>query len=126
MVQAIRDDSTISLPVTEIVNIASRLSDEEFAVNHQDVRELVLREETLDEDELMELIDAPTSNALVNENKENKWVPNLDLQDVKKVLNLAEELELHANIQMGLVWFGWLVCWLSPKNKTFLSLDKIL
>lgn len=95
MVQAIQDDSTISLPVTEIVNIASRLSNEEFAVNHQDVRELVLREETLDEDELMELIDAPTSNALVNENKENKWVPNLDLQDVKKGLNLAKELELH-------------------------------
>ncbi|KAI4482109.1 hypothetical protein M0804_009128 [Polistes exclamans] len=64
MVQAIQDDSTISHPVTEIVNIASRLSDEEFAVNHQDVRELVLREETLDEDELMELIEAPTSNAL--------------------------------------------------------------
>lgn len=38
MVQAIQDESTISLPVTEIVNIASRLSDEEFAVNHQDVR----------------------------------------------------------------------------------------
>ncbi|KAF8789776.1 Tigger transposable element-derived protein 1 like protein [Argiope bruennichi] len=89
-VQAIQDDSTISLPVTEIVNIASRLSDEEFAVNHQDVRELVLGEETLDEEGLMELIDAPTSNALVNE-----WVPNLDLQDVKKGLNLAKELELH-------------------------------
>ncbi|GFR29440.1 tigger transposable element-derived protein 1 [Trichonephila clavata] len=42
MVQAIQDDSTISLPVTEIVNIASRLSDEEFAVNYQDVKELVL------------------------------------------------------------------------------------
>ncbi|KAI4478906.1 hypothetical protein M0802_014484 [Mischocyttarus mexicanus] len=41
MVQAIQDDSTISLPVTEIVNIASRLGDEEFAVNHQNVRELV-------------------------------------------------------------------------------------
>ncbi|GFV50362.1 hypothetical protein TNCV_2649291 [Trichonephila clavipes] len=64
MVQAIQDDSTISLPVTEIVNIASCLSDEEYAVNHQDVRELVLGEETLDEEELMELIDAPTSNAL--------------------------------------------------------------
>lgn len=60
MVEAIQDESTISLPVTEIVNIASRLSDEEFAVNHQDVRELVLGEETLDEEELMELIDAPT------------------------------------------------------------------
>ncbi|GFT74795.1 tigger transposable element-derived protein 1 [Nephila pilipes] len=95
MVQAIQDDSTISLPVTEIVNIASRLSDEEFVVNYQDVRELVLVEETLDEEELMELIDAPTSNALVNENKENEWVPNLDLQDVKKMLNLAKELELH-------------------------------
>lgn len=44
MVEAIQDESTISLPVTEIVNIASRLSDEEFAVNHQDVRELVLGE----------------------------------------------------------------------------------
>ncbi|CAK9810812.1 Tigger transposable element-derived protein 1 [Anthophora plagiata] len=95
MVQAIQDDSTISIPVKEIVNIASRLSDEEFAVNHQDVRELVLGEETLDEEELMELIDASTSNALVNENMENEWVPNLDLQDVKKGLNLAKELELH-------------------------------
>ncbi|XP_063994254.1 tigger transposable element-derived protein 1-like [Diachasmimorpha longicaudata] len=95
MVQAIQDDSTISLPVTEIVNIASRLNDEEFAVNHQDVRELVLGEETLDEEELMELIDGHTSNALVNENKENEWVPKLDLQDVKKGLNLAKELELH-------------------------------
>ncbi|GFQ84486.1 tigger transposable element-derived protein 1 [Trichonephila clavata] len=38
MVQAIQDDSTISLPVTEIVNIASLLSNEEFAVNHQDVK----------------------------------------------------------------------------------------
>ncbi|CAK9796364.1 hypothetical protein ANTQUA_LOCUS757 [Anthophora quadrimaculata] len=95
MVQAIQDDSTISLPVTEIVNIASRLSDEEFAVNHQDVRELVLGEETLDEEELMELIDAPASNALVNENKENEWVPNLNLQAVKKELNLVKELELH-------------------------------
>ncbi|KFM77484.1 Tigger transposable element-derived protein 1, partial [Stegodyphus mimosarum] len=36
MVQAIQDDSTISLPVAEIVNIASCLSDKEFAVNHQD------------------------------------------------------------------------------------------
>ncbi|GFQ65739.1 hypothetical protein TNCT_417951 [Trichonephila clavata] len=78
----IQDDST--LPVTEIVSIASRLSDEEFAVSHQDVKELVLREETLDEEELLELIDVPTTNALVNENKENQWVPNLDLQDVKK------------------------------------------
>ncbi|GFU75444.1 tigger transposable element-derived protein 1 [Trichonephila clavipes] len=43
----------------------------------------------------MEFIDAPTSNALVNENKENEWVPNLDLQDVKKGLNLVKELELH-------------------------------
>ncbi|GFT65965.1 hypothetical protein NPIL_578541 [Nephila pilipes] len=74
--------------------------DEEFAVNHQDVRELVLGEETLDEEELTELIDAPTSNALVNKNKENEWVPNLDLQDVKKRLNLAKELELHF-IQTG-------------------------
>jgi hypothetical protein len=95
IVQTIQDDSTISLQVTEIVNIASRLGDEELAVNHQDVRELVLREETLDEEELMELIDAPTSNALVNENKEYEWVPNLDLKDVKKGLNLAKELELH-------------------------------
>lgn len=39
--------------------------------------------------------DAPTSNPLVNENKENEWVPNVDLQDVKKGLNLAKELELH-------------------------------
>ncbi|GFQ79082.1 hypothetical protein TNCT_562611 [Trichonephila clavata] len=54
-----------------------------------------LGEETLDEGELMELIDVPTSNALVNENKENEWVLNLDLQDVKKGLNLAKELELH-------------------------------
>jgi hypothetical protein len=92
MVQAIQYDSRISLQVTEI---ASCLSNEEFAVNHQDVRELVLREETLDEEELMELIDAPTSNALVNENKENEWVPNLDLKDVKIGLNLAKELELH-------------------------------
>ncbi|GFR30532.1 hypothetical protein TNCT_245461 [Trichonephila clavata] len=95
MVQAIQGDSTISLPVTEIVNIASRLSDGEFTVNHQDVKELALREKTLDEEELMELIDVPTSNALVRENKENEWVPNLDLQDVKKGLNLAKELELH-------------------------------
>ncbi|GFR18153.1 tigger transposable element-derived protein 1 [Trichonephila clavata] len=95
MVQAIQDDSTISLPVTEIVNIASRLSDEEFAVNHQDIKELVLGEQTLDEEELMELIDVPTSNALVNENKENERVPNLDFQDVKKGLNLAKEFELH-------------------------------
>ena len=95
MVQAIQDDSTFSLPVTEIVNIASRSSDEEFTVNHQDVRELVLGEETLDEEELMELIDAPASNALVNENMENEWVPNLNLQDVKKGLNLAKELELN-------------------------------
>ncbi|GFQ86034.1 hypothetical protein TNCT_294021 [Trichonephila clavata] len=43
----------------------------------------------------MELIDVPNSNALVNENKENKWVPNLDLQDVKKGLSMAKELELH-------------------------------
>ncbi|KAI4478905.1 hypothetical protein M0802_014483 [Mischocyttarus mexicanus] len=43
----------------------------------------------------MELIDVPTSNALVNENKEKKWVPNLDLQDVKRGLNLAKKLELH-------------------------------
>ncbi|GFQ84146.1 hypothetical protein TNCT_705631 [Trichonephila clavata] len=43
----------------------------------------------------MELIDVPTSNALVNENKENEWVPNLDLQDVKKRPNLAKELEPH-------------------------------
>jgi hypothetical protein len=71
-------DSTISLPITEIVNIASRLSDEELAVNHQNVREPVLGEETLDKEELMELIDAPTSNALVNENKENEWVSNLE------------------------------------------------
>ena len=95
MVQEIQDDSTTSFPVTEVVNIASRLSDEEFAVNHQDVRELVLGEETLDVEELMELINAPTSNGLVNENKENEWVPNLDLQDVKKGLNLAKELKLH-------------------------------
>lgn len=72
-----------------------RLSDEGFAVNRQDVEELVLREETLDEEELMELIDASTPNALVNENKENEWVPNLDLHDVRKGLNLAKELELH-------------------------------
>ncbi|GFQ85656.1 tigger transposable element-derived protein 1 [Trichonephila clavata] len=65
IVQAIQDDSTISHPVTEIVNIASRL------------------------------IDVPTSNALVNGNKENEWVLNLDLQDVKKGLNLAKEFELH-------------------------------
>ncbi|GFQ88497.1 tigger transposable element-derived protein 1 [Trichonephila clavata] len=48
-----------------------------------------------DEEELIELTDVPTANALVNENKENEWVPNLDLQDVKKGLNLAKELELH-------------------------------
>ncbi|GFY26862.1 tigger transposable element-derived protein 1 [Trichonephila clavipes] len=40
MVQSLQDDSTISLPVTEIVNIASSLSDEEFSINHQDEREL--------------------------------------------------------------------------------------
>ena len=55
MVQVIQDDFRITLPVTEIVNIASRLGDEEFTTNHQDVRELVLGEETLDEDELMHL-----------------------------------------------------------------------
>lgn len=43
----------------------------------------------------MELIDAPTPNALVNENKDNEWVTNLDLHDVKKGLNLAKELEIH-------------------------------
>lgn len=74
MVQTIQDDSTISLPIAEIVNIASRLGDEEFTTNIQDVRELVLGEETLDKDELMDLIDAFTSNPLINENKENKWV----------------------------------------------------
>ncbi|GFQ99373.1 hypothetical protein TNCT_62671 [Trichonephila clavata] len=94
MVQAISNDSTNSLPVTEIVNIASRLSDEEFAVNPQDVKTCTLVLGSLDEEELMELIDVPTSNALVNKNKENEWVPNLDLQDVKKGLNLAKELEL--------------------------------
>ena len=41
------------------------------------------------------MIDAPTSNALANETKENEWVPNLNLQDVKKGQNLAKELKLH-------------------------------
>ncbi|CAK9801778.1 hypothetical protein ANTPLA_LOCUS2947 [Anthophora plagiata] len=56
-------------------------SDEEFAVNHQDVRELVLGEETLDEEELMELIDASTSNALLAKElaeKEKKEYKNID------------------------------------------------
>ena len=60
------------IPVTKIVKIASHLSDEEFAVNHQDIRELVLEEETLDGEEMMKLIDASTSNVLLYENKENE------------------------------------------------------
>ena len=72
-----QDDSTISLTVTEIINIDSRLSDDEFAVYHLDLRELVFREEPSDEAEL-------TSNAQVNENKKHKQVPNIDLQDMRK------------------------------------------
>ena len=92
--QIVQTGNDISLPVTEIVNIASRLSGEGFAdINHQDVEEL-LQEETLDEEELMELIDdASTSNALIDENMDNEWVPNF--YDVKKGLNLGKELELH-------------------------------
>lgn len=30
---------------------------------------------------------------MVKENNKNEWVPNLDLQDVEKRLNLAIELE---------------------------------
>ena len=42
----------------------------------------------------MELIDdASTSNALIDESMDNKWVPNF--YDVKKGLNLGKELELH-------------------------------
>ena len=42
----------------------------------------------------MELIDdASTSNALIDENMDNEWVPNF--YDVKKGLNLGKELEVH-------------------------------
>ena len=77
--QIVQTGNDISLPVTEIVNIASCLSGEGFAdINHQDVEEL-LQEETLDEEELMELIDdASTSNALIDENMDNEWVPNFN------------------------------------------------
>uniref|UniRef100_A0AAF5I336 DDE-1 domain-containing protein n=1 Tax=Strongyloides stercoralis TaxID=6248 RepID=A0AAF5I336_STRER len=95
MVQAMQDEFTISLPITEIVNTASQLSDEEFLVSHQEVRDLVLEKETLDEVELMELIDASTSNALVNENVENEKGANFYLHYVKKGLNLVKKLELH-------------------------------
>ena len=57
-------------------------TDEESAVNHQDLRGQVLGEDTLDKEETMEFISAPISNALVNENKENECVPNLDLKCV--------------------------------------------
>ena len=79
MVQTNQDDSTFSLTVTEIVKIASRLSHEEFAVNYHDLRELVLKEKTVDDVKLRKLIDVFTSIVLVNENKKNEWVPNLDL-----------------------------------------------
>ena len=87
MVQAIEDNSAISQPVKKQETLLHALSDKEFAVNLPDLGELVLKEEILDQKELMELIDAPTSNALVNENKENELVPNLDLQDLKTGAN---------------------------------------
>lgn len=67
MVQAKND---FSLAVAEMVNLAYRL---------QDPPRTALRR-TLEE-ELMELVDA-----LVNENMKNEWVPNLNLNDVKKGL----------------------------------------
>lgn len=35
------------------------------------------------------------SNALVDENMENEWMPNANLYDVKKGLSLSKQLELH-------------------------------
>ena len=63
----------ISVPLTEIVNIASALYSEGFAdINHEDIEEL-LREESLNEEEFVELIDESTSNAFVGENMDAEF-----------------------------------------------------
>ena len=93
--QMVQTENNISTSVKEIVSIASGLSGEGFAdLIPEDVEEL-LREESLNEENLLDLIEASTSNVSVEENADNESVTNFTLDDMKNGLELAKQLELH-------------------------------
>ncbi|XP_017754456.1 PREDICTED: tigger transposable element-derived protein 1-like [Eufriesea mexicana] len=88
----VRKGNDISALLAEIVNVASALGSEGFSdINREDIEEL-LREESLNEEELVESIDESTSNSFVEENADNEFVSNFGC-DVKRGLDLAKELE---------------------------------
>lgn len=78
----------------EKVNVTSRVTGKGFKKdkNRQDLEEL-FREEMSNDEELMELIDASSSNVLVNENINKESDANFDLSVVSKGLELGEQLK---------------------------------
>ena len=76
-----------------IISVASNLEGDGFSDMNVDVREL-FEEQTLDEEELIELLNTSTSNyAGDSENINNTSVPHLNLIDLEEGIALAKKLE---------------------------------
>jgi hypothetical protein len=78
-------------PITEIIGLAAKFNITP-SLKYQEVKDLILNEEALDEEDLFELISWPSFNS-VNDENENSVALKLDLQTVKIGLNLAKDLE---------------------------------
>lgn len=77
-----------------IINSVSRLTGEGFTdINNEDVRKL-FEEESLNEEELMEFIDQPTTSNTTDDNVETVESMNIDLNGIEKAIELSERLEL--------------------------------
>lgn len=72
--QMVQKKNDISDPLTEIVKIASTFGNKGFADKQVEDIEDLLQEQSLNEEELAELIDESTFNAFVEENTNNKFV----------------------------------------------------
>ncbi|KAI4486742.1 hypothetical protein M0804_006112 [Polistes exclamans] len=88
MIQKGNDNSLL-----EKVNVTSRVTGKGFKKdkNREDLEEL-FREEILNDEALMELIDT-SSNILVNENMDKESDANFDLSALNKGLELGEQLK---------------------------------
>lgn len=98
IVQKENSDSSGETLHNHILNIAHIIGGEGFDdLNSQDLDEL-FQEPTLTEAELIEIINEPYEDTIVNEDAENypeDSSPNISVTDVQQGLDLAKKLELH-------------------------------
>jgi hypothetical protein len=93
IVEETQEDPNNSLPIAEIVNIASKLSDEEFNITSQEVKEQVLEDQTLDMEGLIQIMYELDRNENEENLFDNQLKPGIDLKSVEEGLKLSEELK---------------------------------